>query len=74
MTDTPDTVPLITDAIAASGLTLGKFARKLMGRDRRTVLLWTQGAVIPAEAQRWLRTWLGLSPRVRAAIVRYLAS
>lgn len=65
---------LITGAVSRSGLSSRRFAERLMGRDERTVRLWRAGQPMPRHAREWLVTFLSLSDRGRASVVRILAS
>lgn len=57
-------------AIEASGLSLRRFAAWLMGRDRRTVERWRDGAIeIPPIAREWLQWFLSLTDAQRRTLV-----
>lgn len=46
---------LLSAMVAASGLTIGEFARTVVGRDERTVRRWLTGATeIPEQMADWL--------------------
>lgn len=60
---------LTTQAIAASGLTAGLFARCVLGIDPRSVTRWRAGGRIPPARRAWLEVWLGMDAETRRRIV-----
>ncbi len=55
MTDRDPDLELLSQAITASGLTLGRFAREVLIREELTVRRWLSGETdLPGVVRKWL--------------------